>query len=55
MINYTPQNQLTLEGFTHPFDPSLFVDIRKQLVVDEFDKFNKLIIEKAEQLKPRHI
>ena len=139
MINYTPQNQLSLEGFTHPFDrdllpdnrwvklakvipwdelaavyaknlqtdsgrksvdirlvigalivkhklglddrgtiamiqeniyiqyfcgmksfttkaafdPSLFVDIRKRLGADEFDNFNKLVIEKAEQLKPR--
>jgi len=138
MINYTPQNQLSLEGFTHPFDrdllpdnrwvklakvipwdelaavyskklqsdsgrksvdirlvigalivkhklrlddrgtiemigeniyiqyfcgmksfttkaafhPSLFVDIRKRLGADEFDSFNKLVIEKAEQLKP---
>ena len=137
-INYTPQNQLSLEGFTHPFDrdllpdnrwvklakvipwdelanvyskklqtssvrksvdirlvigalivkhklglddrgtiamiqeniyiqyfcgmksfitksafhPSLFVDIRKRLGADEFDNFNKLVIEKAEQLKP---
>ena len=139
MINYTPQNQLTLEGFTHPFDrdllpdnrwvklakvipwdelasvysknlqtgsgrksvdirlvigalivkhklglddrgtivmiqeniyiqyfcgmksfttkaafdPSLFVDIRKRLGADEFDNFNKLVIEQAEQLQSR--
>lgn len=138
MINYTPQNQLSLEGFTHPFerdlsaenrwvklakvvpwdelaavysnklesgsgrktvdvrlviaalivkhklnlddrgtiemiqeniyiqyfcgfksfttkkafDASLFVDIRKRLGGDEFDAFNKLVIEKAEQIKP---
>jgi len=138
MVNYTPQNQLSLEGFTHPFDsdllpdnrwvklaavipwdelaniysqklqsksgrnsvdirlvigalivkhklglddrgtitmiqeniyiqyfcglksftnkpafhPSLFVDIRKRLGAKEFDSFNKLVIEKAEQLKP---
>ncbi len=137
MINYTPQNQLSLEGFTHPFerdldpgnkwvklakvipwdelaavyskklqtntvrmsvnirtvlaalivkhklrlddrgtvemiqeniyiqyfcgfksfttkkafDPSLFVDIRKRLGGEEFDKFNQLVIEKAEELK----
>ncbi len=23
MINYTPQNQLSLEGFTHPFERDL--------------------------------
>jgi len=37
------------------FDPSLFVDIRKGLRGEEFDKFNQLVIEKAEELKPlRH-
>jgi hypothetical protein len=34
------------------FDPSLFVDIRKRLGGEEFDSFNKLVIERAEQLKP---
>ena len=34
------------------FDPSLFVDIRKRLGGEEFDKFNQLVIEKAEELKP---
>ncbi|MCF6341716.1 MAG: IS5 family transposase [Bacteroidales bacterium] len=34
------------------FDPSLFVDIRKRLGGEEFDRFNKLVIERAEQLKP---
>lgn len=34
------------------FDPSLFVDIRKRLGGKEFDKFNKLVIEKSEQIKP---
>ena len=34
------------------FDPSLFVDIRKRLGGEEFDKFNKLVIEKSEQVKP---
>ena len=34
------------------FDPSLFVDIRKRLGGKEFDAFNKLVIEKAEQIKP---
>lgn len=34
------------------FDPSLFVDIRKRLGGKEFDTFNKLVIEKAEQIKP---
>ena len=43
-----------LKGFTTKavFDPSLFVDIRKRLGFDEFDAFNRLIIEKSEQLKP---
>jgi len=43
-----------LESFTTKavFDPSLFVDIRKRLGSNEFDKFNKKIIEQAEQLKP---
>lgn len=36
------------------FDPSLFVDIRKRLGNDAFDKFNQLIIEKSEGLKPHH-
>lgn len=34
------------------FDPSLFVDIRKRLGGEEFDGFNKVVIERAEQLKP---
>jgi len=34
------------------FDPSLFVDIRKRLGGEEFDSFNKLVIEKSEQMKP---
>jgi len=34
------------------FDPSLFVDIRKRLGGEEFDSFNKAVIERAEQLKP---
>lgn len=34
------------------FDASLFVDIRKRLGGDEFDTFNKLVVEKAEQIKP---
>ena len=33
------------------FDPSLFVDIRKRLGGKEFDAFNKLVIDKAEQIK----
>lgn len=43
-----------LPGFTTApvFDPSLFVDIRKRLGSKAFDKFNRLIIEKAEGLKP---
>ena len=34
------------------FDPSLFVDIRGRLGGEEFDKFNKLVIDKSERLKP---
>jgi len=35
-----------------PFDPSLFVDIRKRLGGEEFDKFNCIVIEKSENMKP---
>jgi len=43
-----------LESFTTKavFDPSLFVDIRKRLGSEEFDKFNQKIIEQSEQIKP---
>jgi len=43
-----------LGGFTTKsvFDPSLFVDIRKRLGGKEFDKFNRLIIDEAEGMKP---
>jgi hypothetical protein len=34
------------------FDPSLFVDIRKRLGGSEFDAFNKLVIDRSEQIKP---
>jgi len=34
------------------FDPSLFVDIRKRLGGSEFEKFNKFVISKSEQIKP---
>lgn len=34
------------------FDPSLFVDIRKRLGGEEFEAFNKVVIEKSEQIKP---
>lgn len=34
------------------FDPSLFVDIRKRLGGKEFDEFNRLVIEKSEEIKP---
>lgn len=34
------------------FDPSLFVDIRKRLGGEEFDKFNQLVIDKSESIKP---
>ena len=35
-----------------PFDPSLFVDIRKRLGGEEFDKFNCILIENSEEIKP---
>ena len=34
------------------FDPSLFVDIRKRMGGQEFDAFNKIVIEQAERNKP---
>ena len=34
------------------FDPSLFVDIRKRLGGEEFERFNRYIIEESEKLKP---
>ena len=34
------------------FDASLFVDIRRRLGGQEFDKFNKLVISKSEEIKP---
>lgn len=42
-----------LSSFTHDpvFDPSLFVDIRKRLGNDEFDKFNRIVIDKSERIK----
>lgn len=36
-----------------PFDPSLFVDIRKRLGNKEFDEFNKVVIESSEEIKPK--
>ncbi len=43
-----------LKSFTtkEVFDSSLFVDIRKRLGGEEFDKFNKLVIDKSESIKP---
>lgn len=43
-----------MKGFSTklPFDPSLFVDIRKRLGGEEFDKFNCILIEKSENIKP---
>jgi len=43
-----------LQSFTtkRPFDPSLFVDIRKRLGSEEFDTFNRHVIERAEQIRP---
>lgn len=36
-----------------PFDASLFVDIRKRLGSEEFDKFNDMVIQRSEDLKPK--
>lgn len=36
-----------------PFDASLFVDIRKRLGNNEFDAFNKAVIESSEEMKPK--
>lgn len=36
-----------------PFDPSLFVDIRKRLGNKEFDAFNKAVINSSEGIKPK--
>ena len=34
------------------FDPSLFVDINKRMGGEEFDKFNCIVIEVSESIKP---
>ena len=46
-----------LKSFTtkEVFVPSLFVDIRKRLGGEEFDKFNKLVIDKSESIKPHQV
>lgn len=36
-----------------PFDASLFVDIRKRIGAEAFDRFNDLVIARTEQLKPK--
>jgi hypothetical protein len=43
-----------LKSFTTEpvFDPSLFVDIRKRLGGKEFGRFNQLVIDKSEEIKP---
>ncbi len=54
------QENLYLQYFCGPesfttkavFDPSLFVDIRKRMGGCEFDAFNRIVIEKSENLKP---
>ena len=37
-----------------PFHPTVFVDIRKRMGAARFDSWNALIIEKADQLKPKN-
>ncbi len=36
-----------------PFHPTVFVDIRKRMGAASFDKWNELVIEKADALKPK--
>lgn len=36
-----------------PFHPTVFVDIRKRMGAASFDKWNEIIIEKADELKPK--
>lgn len=36
-----------------PFHPTVFVDIRKRMGAVSFDKWNEIIIEKADDLKPK--
>ena len=37
-----------------PFHPTVFVDIRKRMGASSFDKWNELVIEKADQIKPKN-
>ncbi len=36
-----------------PFHPTVFVDIRKRMGASSFDKWNELIIEQADSIKPK--
>ena len=36
-----------------PFDPSLFVDIRKRMGAEKFDAFNDAVIARTEKLRPK--
>lgn len=36
-----------------PFHPTVFVDVRKRMGAASFDKWNELVIEKADSLKPK--
>jgi hypothetical protein len=37
-----------------PFHPTVFVDIRKRMGATSFDKWNEIIIEKADEIKPEN-
>jgi transposase, IS5 family len=37
------------------FDPSLFVEIRKRMGINEFDKFNNIVIDESERRKPKNL
>lgn len=36
-----------------PFHPTVFVDIRKRMGASSFDKWNEMVIKKADQIKPK--
>ena len=36
-----------------PFHPTVFVDIRKRMGASSFDKWNEMIIERADEIKPK--
>ena len=55
MVNYTPQNQLSLEGFTHPFDRDLLPDNRwvKLAAVIPWDELANIYSQKLQSKSGR--